>query len=126
MPKGGIMKRIIAVAALLAGTAATLSGAGAAAEAKPRTPVSESQYRILLNQCDYAGSASLRADCRARVKSTYRIGAANPNLDCRTYSGVTVCGDLTLTGKQCECIANLVKAGLTYRRAEVECYTAVS
>ncbi|MEU9837315.1 hypothetical protein AB0D67_37760 [Streptosporangium sp. NPDC048047] len=120
------MKRIIAVAALLAGTAATLSGAGAVAEAKPRTPVSESQYQILLDQCDYAGTARLRSDCRARVRDTYRIGAVNPSLDCRTYSGVTVCGDLTLTGKQCECVANLVKAGLSYRRAEVECYTAAS
>ncbi|GAA2640396.1 hypothetical protein GCM10010411_95780 [Actinomadura fulvescens] len=41
--------------------------------------------------------------------------------DCRTYSGVKVCGKLQLTEKQKQCVQQAVQKGMTDRRAEVEC-----
>ncbi|MCP2346503.1 hypothetical protein [Nonomuraea roseoviolacea] len=84
--------------------------------------VSRRQYQILLHQCSYANTAAARTSCRADVRQTYRIGAANPSLDCRTYSGVTVCGKLTLSPSERACVRNSVAQGISYRRSEVECY----
>ncbi|MDX6740367.1 hypothetical protein [Actinocorallia sp. A-T 12471] len=41
--------------------------------------------------------------------------------DCRTYSSVSVCGELTLDATQQQCVTNAVGQGMTERRAEVEC-----
>ncbi|MEU5883586.1 hypothetical protein [Spirillospora sp. NPDC047279] len=42
-------------------------------------------------------------------------------VDCRTYSGVEVCGGLTLDAKQKQCVRQAVDQGMSERRAEVEC-----
>ncbi|RCG22852.1 hypothetical protein DQ384_34995 [Sphaerisporangium album] len=89
------------------------------------TTVSAAQYKILYNQCRYADTRKARRQCRLAVRTNYRIGAYNENLDCRTYSGITVCGTLKLNKRERRCVAYLVKAGLTERRAEVECYAFV-
>ncbi|MFF5206144.1 hypothetical protein [Streptosporangium sp. NPDC000396] len=116
------MKQIIAMVALLTATAAGLVITRTTAQAVDKTPVSESQYRTLLDQCQYANTSQLRAGCQAAVGHLYRIGAENPNLDCRTYSGIHVCGALALSPDERECVRKSVNGGLTYRRAEVECY----
>jgi hypothetical protein len=90
--------------------------------AKGVQEVSKAQYDILYGQCRYADTADARARCQERVRNAYRIGARNPNLDCRTYSSVTVCGVLQLSERQKACVRESVKGGLTFRRAEVECY----
>ncbi|GII66895.1 hypothetical protein Skr01_69800 [Sphaerisporangium krabiense] len=137
-----MMERTFAVAALLVfaasapvvvpGSAAahaivTGGGGGGGGGAGPaaRTEVSAAQYRILLRQCRYADTRRARRQCRQAVKTRYRVGAWNPRLDCRTYSGITVCGRLKLNKRERRCVAYLVKAGLTRRRAEVECYAFV-
>ncbi|WP_250563078.1 hypothetical protein [Sphaerisporangium fuscum] len=123
-----MLKRICAIAALLVVTGAGLlvmPGAGADATAKRRTTVSRNQYNILINQCRYANSVTLRKKCRAYVRKHYRIGKWNPDLDCRTYSGITVCGKLMLSRRERRCVTLMVRAGLTRRRAEVECYAFV-
>ncbi|MEV0144807.1 MULTISPECIES: hypothetical protein [unclassified Nonomuraea] len=84
--------------------------------------VSSRQYRILLRQCSYANTHGARARCRSHVRSTYRIGATDPSLDCRTYSGVTVCGKLMLSRSERACVRDSLTKGLSYRRSEVECY----
>ncbi|MEV0196527.1 hypothetical protein [Nonomuraea sp. NPDC050691] len=84
--------------------------------------VSRRQYRILLHQCSYANTVAARTRCRTDVRQTYRIGAADPSLDCRAYSGVTVCGRLMLSTSERACVRDSVANGLTYRRSEVECY----
>ncbi len=121
------MKRIIPAVALLMITTIGLVATGTTAQAHPKgnekTPVSESQYQTLMDQCSYANTAQRRADCRAMVRENYRVvGGENSKLDCRSYSGVTVCGTLTLSPKERQCVRDSVNAGLTYRRAEVECY----
>ncbi|MER7205763.1 hypothetical protein [Streptosporangium sp. NPDC000239] len=125
------MKRIIAVTALVmvttVGLVVTGTGTGTAARALPkdngRTPVSRSQYETLLNQCSYAATARRRAECRDTVRQDYRAGGEeNPDLDCREYSGVSVCGRLRLSPAERACVRDSVAKGLTYRRAEVECY----
>ncbi|MEU0572585.1 hypothetical protein ABZ297_45270 [Nonomuraea sp. NPDC005983] len=96
---------------------------GPSAHAWHRTrEVSKHQYEILLSQCQYAHTSAARAECRAQVKKNYRIGKKDPTLDCRTYVGVTVCGELKLSSSQRECVRDSVEKGLTYRRSEVECY----
>ncbi|MBX6769688.1 MAG: hypothetical protein IRY90_21475 [Actinomadura rubrobrunea] len=85
-------------------------------------PVSPAQYRTLINQCRYADGQAARQACRAEVRRKYTIGAWNPALRCRTYSSVTVCGDLKLSPRQRACVREYVRRGLTYQRAEVECY----
>ncbi|MEU9885309.1 hypothetical protein [Sphaerisporangium sp. NPDC051011] len=98
------------------------------AAGKPRAAkitVSATQYKILYNQCRYADTRRARRQCRHDVRVTYRIGAFNENLDCRTYSGITVCGTLKLNKRERRCVVYLVKAGLSSRRAEVECYAFV-
>ncbi|GGK83683.1 hypothetical protein Sme01_17770 [Sphaerisporangium melleum] len=104
----------------------TMFGATAAGGGPPghddRRQVSAQQYRILTRQCRYADTAQARSDCRAEVQRDYRIGERAPDLDCRTYSGVTVCGKLKLSERERRCVRDSVAKGLTYRRAEVECY----
>ncbi|MEV8630359.1 hypothetical protein AB0395_01765 [Streptosporangium sp. NPDC051023] len=120
------MKRIIAAVALVMITTAGLVATGTTAQAQPsdkKTPVSEAQYQTLLNQCGYANTGQRRADCRATVRENYEVSSeANPNLDCRAYSGVAVCGPLPLSPAERRCVRSSVEGGLTYRRAEVECY----
>lgn len=41
--------------------------------------------------------------------------------DCRTYSSVSVCGEVNLTQQQSQCVTASVGQGMTERRAEVEC-----
>lgn len=123
------MRWIVAAVVLLtvsaAGPTAVVSAARAAGgEVKPvkETTVSEEQYETLLDQCRYADTAALRAECRAMVRARYRVGEENPSLDCRTYSGVTVCGELELGPAERRCVKEAVGGGLNHRRAEVECY----
>jgi hypothetical protein len=114
------MKKIAAVAGLVA--VAALGGPTVARDGLVPHEVSQEQYRILLTQCRYANTAKARAKCRSRVKQMYRIGRTDPSLDCRTYSGITVCGTLELGRAERECTRDSTKKGLSYRRAEVECY----
>ncbi|MGW0594994.1 hypothetical protein [Streptosporangium sp. NPDC002607] len=114
------MNKIICVAALAAMT--TLAGAGHPMDGVGKQQVSREQYRILLNQCRYADTSAARRECRAEVRRTYIIGARNPGLDCRTYSSITVCGELKLSKSEKQCVQDSVRSGLTYRRSEVECY----
>ncbi|MCT9932002.1 hypothetical protein N5079_17510 [Planotetraspora sp. A-T 1434] len=114
------MKKIVAVAALAAMT--MLGTVAAGGEGGQQQEVSEAQYHILMNQCRYADTPGAREQCRSEVERKYFIGAPNPELDCRTYSSVTVCGELTLSPRQRACVEDSVESGLTYRRAEVECY----
>jgi hypothetical protein len=96
-------------------------GEGGAMPVQPQE-VSKGQYKVLFGQCRYANTPRARAQCRAMVQQKYRIGARNPFLDCRAYSGITVCGELMLSPAEQACVTESVKSGLTYRRAEVECY----
>ncbi|GHH63307.1 hypothetical protein GCM10017673_03950 [Streptosporangium violaceochromogenes] len=122
------MRWIVAAVVLLtvgaAGPAVVSAARAAGGEVKPvnETTVSEEQYETLLSQCRYADTAALRAECRATVRARYRVGAENPDLDCRTYSGVTVCGELELAPAERRCVKEAVEDGLGRRRAEVECY----
>jgi hypothetical protein len=86
------------------------------------TEVSPDQHRILTGQCRYADTAGMREECLAEVRRDYRVGRENRDLDCRTYSSVTVCGRLPLSERERRCVETWVTGGLTQRRAEVECY----
>ncbi|MGW3342588.1 hypothetical protein ACWDA3_04745 [Nonomuraea rubra] len=113
------MKRFAAVAGLLVVMAA--SGATAAAgDGMDQHEVSQEQYDTLIAQCRYADTG--KAKCRAAVKRMYRVGQADPSLDCRTYSGVTVCGTLKLSKAERRCTRDSTAQGVPFRRAEVECY----
>jgi hypothetical protein len=120
------MKKIVAVAMLAAmtllGAMTTLAVATAASAGGRQQEVSSAQFDILMRQCRYAETASARAECRSGVKLNYRVGSFDSSLDCRTYSSVTVCGPLSLGPKERACLDESVRQGLTYRRAEVECY----
>ncbi|MFA1549170.1 hypothetical protein [Actinomadura chokoriensis] len=56
------------------------------------------------------------------------VAAAQPSpgktvrQDCRTYSGVTECGQPQLDEKQRACVTSAVQQGMTERRAVVECH----
>jgi hypothetical protein len=120
------MKKIVALMALtmMFGTAGTAVAFG---ETWPRpqlkSSVSRWQYQTMLEQCRYVKSATGRIRCEGSVKRDYRIGKApNPNLDCRTYSSISVCGKLQLSPGQLRCVSDSVRSGLTRRRSEVECY----
>jgi len=102
--------------------AMAFAGGGAALANVGKEPVSREQYRTLINQCRYAGTEAARRNCRAEVRKTYKIGTWNSALNCRTYSSVTVCGKLNLSDHQRACVRDFVRRGLTYNRAEVECY----
>ncbi|MER5622785.1 hypothetical protein ABT061_17270 [Streptosporangium sp. NPDC002544] len=116
------MNKIICVAALAVMTTLATAGAGHPMDGVGKQQVSREQYRILLNQCRYADTSAARRECRAEVRRTYTIGARNPGLDCRTYSSITVCGELKLSKSEKQCVQDSVRGGLTYRRSEVECY----
>ncbi|GAA2205870.1 hypothetical protein GCM10009850_013280 [Nonomuraea monospora] len=97
------------------------SGATAAAgDGMSQHEVSQEQYDTLIAQCRYADTG--KAKCRAAVKRMYRIGRIDPALDCRTYSGVTVCGTLRLSKSERRCARDSEAQGVPFRRAEVECY----
>ncbi|MBB2913974.1 hypothetical protein FHS43_005283 [Streptosporangium becharense] len=87
-----------------------------------RIQVSPDQHRILSAQCEYADTEELRGECRSAVERGYRVGEENPALDCRRYSGVSVCGPLPLSERERRCVTDAVAGGTTPRRAEVECY----
>ena len=120
------MKKIVALMALtlMFGTAGTEVALGETlAWPRPKPPVSRWQYQTLLNQCQYINSAMGRDRCRKNVGLNYRIGSEpNPDLDCRRYSSVLVCGELELSPRQLKCVEDSVRAGMTRRRSEVECY----
>ncbi|GAA4589230.1 hypothetical protein GCM10023194_42950 [Planotetraspora phitsanulokensis] len=121
------MKKIVAVAVLAAmtmlGVVATAYADGRhQAGGRQQEEVSRGQYTILLGQCRFEDTAGDRTQCRKDVRLNYRVGAWNPNLDCRTYSSVSVCGVLTLSPREQACVNESVGAGLTFRRAEVECF----
>lgn len=131
------MKKIMMVIALgMAGGFGAVSAPGQAfgtvADGGPPEPsdsghrqsVSEDQYQVLIGQCRYIKTAGVRDACRSKVRDKYEIGEASETLDCRTYSGVTVCGELDLTATQKKCVQHSVDSGLSYRRSEVECYVA--
>ncbi|MFI7126860.1 hypothetical protein ACIBQ1_14290 [Nonomuraea sp. NPDC050153] len=113
------MKKIAAVAGLVALATYGVTAA-ALADGTAQQEVSQQQYDTLISQCRYADQG--KAKCRRAVKEMYRIGKFDKTLDCRTYSGVTVCGTLKLSQSERQCIRSSVSAGLSYRRAEVECY----
>lgn len=115
------MNRIV-VAGLGVVAALGLSAGSARGGTDPVHEVSEQQYQILRGQCQYADTPSARAECRSEVRWTYRIGHTDPTLDCRTFSGVTVCGELRLSPAERACVEDSVSKGLTFRRSEVECY----
>ncbi|MEU6721476.1 hypothetical protein ABZ897_59400 [Nonomuraea sp. NPDC046802] len=112
------MKTIAAVAGLV--VMATFGVTAAYGDGMHQHEVSQDQFDILIAQCRY--SALGKAKCRATVRETYRIGKADPSLDCRTYSGISVCGTLTLSKAQRACTRNSTEHGISFRRAEVECY----
>ncbi|MEW9534384.1 hypothetical protein [Microbispora sp. NPDC049125] len=87
-----------------------------------RQEVSRDQFEILMGQCRYADTEDARCQCRADVRERYSVGEHNPFLDCRTYSSVSVCGNLNLSPREQACVREAVNGGLTARRAEVECY----
>lgn len=116
------MNKVISIVMLAAMATLTVSGAAYATDCTDKVPVSPAQYRTLINQCRYADGQAARQACRAEVRRKYTIGAWNPALRCRTYSSVTVCGDLKLSPRQRACVREYVRRGLTYQRAEVECY----
>jgi len=114
------MKKIAAVAGLV--VVAAFGATTASADGFEPHEVSNEQYQTLLAQCRYANTVKARAECRAEVKQMYRIGKADPSLDCRTYSGISVCGTLKLSRAERQCTRDSTAKGLSFRRAEVECY----
>jgi hypothetical protein len=120
------MKKIVALMALtlIFGTAGTAVAFGETlAQPNPKPYVSREQYQTMVNQCRYIKSARRRNKCEESVKLNYRIGRTpNPNLDCRRYSGIHVCGVLQLSRAQLKCVRDSVNSGITRRRSEVECY----
>jgi hypothetical protein len=113
------MKEIAAVAGLVVMATFGVTTA-AAGDGTDQHEVSQEQYDILIAQCRYADKGA--AKCRAAVKARYRVGMASTELDCRTYSGVTVCGPLRLSRDERQCAQDSIDKGLSVRRAEVECY----
>jgi hypothetical protein len=114
------MKKIAAVAVFV--LVAAFWGPTAAGDGFEQHEVSQEQYQILLAQCRYADTGKARAECRAEVMERYRVGKADRSLDCRTFSGITVCGTLKLSRAERRCTQESTDMGLPFRRAEVECY----
>ncbi|MEO3790880.1 hypothetical protein ABGB14_11735 [Nonomuraea sp. B10E15] len=112
------MKKIAAVAGLV--LLATFGAPAAHGDGTDQHEVSKEQYRTLLAQCRFADTGKAR--CRSTVKEIFRIGARDADLDCRTYAGVTVCGTLQLSEAERACIRDSEEHGISFRRAEVECY----
>jgi hypothetical protein len=111
------MKKIAAVAGLVL---LTFSMTAATEDGSDEREVSQEQYDTLIAQCRYADTG--KAKCRAAVKELYRVGKTDRTLDCRAYSGVTVCGTLRLSEAERRCVQDSTGKGVPYRRAEVECY----
>ncbi|GII00785.1 hypothetical protein [Planobispora takensis] len=109
-------------AAITTGESRAPAAAVATGESRALVEVSGEQYRILTGQCRYADTAGLRERCTHAVGRDYRVGERNDALDCRTYSGVGVCGPLPLSERERRCVTEAVAGGQTARRAEVECY----
>ncbi|MEV5413410.1 hypothetical protein AB0K60_31830 [Thermopolyspora sp. NPDC052614] len=122
MRKLKITLLVCGAVALFAGGIAGPSAADGGPPRKPKEQVSRKQYEALIAQCRYAGRGWSRRHCESEVEESYRIGRADPGLDCRSYVGVTVCGTLRLTRDERACVADSVDKGLGRRRAEVECY----
>ncbi|MFC4584532.1 hypothetical protein [Sphaerisporangium corydalis] len=121
-----MMKSMAVVAFAVMALFGTMAAGG---PVEPPTPashgartVSQDQFQVLTDQCKYVKATRAQSDCRAAVERDYKIGEADATLDCRTYSGVSVCGVLNLSETQKRCAEDSVAQGLTYRRAEVECY----
>jgi hypothetical protein len=112
------MRKMLTVMGVVLSTVAVAGPSPGGAGGDPRE-VSKEQFETLIQQCRYSATPE---DCRADVQKTYRVGRADPELDCRSYSGVSVCGDLTLTPQERQCVITAVRGGLDPRRAEVECY----
>ncbi|TMR99603.1 hypothetical protein EJK15_06550 [Nonomuraea basaltis] len=104
---------------------AAFGGPTAAGDGFEQHEVSKEQYQTLIAQCRYANTGKARAECRAEVRARYRIGKTDTTLDCRTYSGISVCGTLKLSRAERECTQDSTDQGLSFRRAEVECYVLV-
>jgi hypothetical protein len=115
------MKKIAAVAGLVVVVTA-FGGTTAAGDGFEQHEVSREQYQTLLAQCRYANTGKARAECRAEVRQMYRVGQEDPSLDCRTYAGISVCGTLKLSRSERACARASEEKGLSFRRAEVECY----
>ncbi|MGW0804781.1 hypothetical protein [Nonomuraea sp. NPDC002799] len=113
------MKKIAAVAGLV--VMGTFGVAAASGDGIDQHEVSQEQYDTLIAQCRYADTGP--AKCRATVKELYRVGRTDRSLDCRTYSGTSVCGTLKLSKAERACVRDSTEKGLAFRRAEVECYT---
>ncbi|GAA3614299.1 hypothetical protein GCM10022419_119300 [Nonomuraea rosea] len=113
------MKKIAAFAGLVV-MMATLGATAASGDGMDQHEVSKEQYATLTAQCRYADTGKAR--CRSAVRELYRIGRTDRTLDCRTYSGVTVCGTLRLSKSERKCAQDSTDKGLPFRRAEVECY----
>ncbi|MEV0390566.1 hypothetical protein [Nonomuraea sp. NPDC050643] len=112
------MKKIAALVALVV---LAISGATAAAgDGIEQHEVGQEQYDTLIAQCRYSDTG--KAKCRSAVREMYRVGRTDRTLDCRTYSGVSVCGTLKLSKAERACTRDSTDQGLSYRRAEVECY----
>lgn len=122
------MRKIVAVSVLAAmttlGTAAAVAAVAAGTGVRPgngprsayrqaptppegwpeggveRQEVSQEQYGVLIGQCRYPKTGQARERCRTQVRAKYVVGAFNPALDCRTYSGISVCGTLELSAAQ--------------------------
>jgi hypothetical protein len=112
------MKKIAAFAGFV--VMATLGATAAYGDGIDQHEVSKEQYATLIAQCRYSDTGKAR--CRLAVKEQYRIGATDRQLDCRTYSGVSVCGTLKLSKAERRCTKDSTDQGLAFRRAEVECY----
>jgi hypothetical protein len=116
------MKKITTVVVLATMTMFGTVAAGGPPGPDQKQSVSDDQYRILIRQCKYADTAEARKKCRTDVANKYEIGKESAFLDCRTYSGATVCGVLKLSEREQQCVKQYVDNGLSSRRAEVECY----
>ncbi|MFG1702720.1 hypothetical protein ACFLIM_05970 [Nonomuraea sp. M3C6] len=112
------MKKIAAVAGLV--VVAAFGTPAASGDGIEQHEVSQEQYDTLIAQCRYSDTGKSR--CRAAVKELYYIGKPSHTLDCRTYTGVTVCGPLKLSRSERQCKQTSVEQGISFRRAEVECY----
>ncbi|MBF8191888.1 hypothetical protein ITP53_40660 [Nonomuraea sp. K274] len=99
---------------------ATFGVTAASGDGTDQHEVSQEQYDTLIAQCRFADVG--KAKCRSAVKELYRVGKADETLDCRTYSGVSVCGTLRLSRAERQCTRDSTDRGLSFRRAEVECY----
>ncbi|WP_018657605.1 hypothetical protein [Actinomadura flavalba] len=76
-----------------------------------------SAVRVLLVAVTLGALAASGSSAVAQPART-QVGGQN----CRTYAGETVCGTLRLSPAERACVRDAVSAGMTQRRAEVECH----